>query len=92
MCTFLILNTLQEENVFKLVGPILMAVELMEAKGHVSNRLELIEGEVKKVEGAIGGLILVNVTLILNIKYAQVCNSIILHFYVSPCLVYINSC
>ena len=49
------LDMLEEgENVFKLIGPILMAVELMEAKGHVSIRLELIEGEVKKVEGAIG--------------------------------------
>eukprot|EP01036_Dinobryon_divergens_P053936 gene53936-72076_t len=39
--------------VFKLVGPVLMAVELEESKGNVSKRLEFIEGEMKKVDDQI---------------------------------------
>lgn len=40
-------------KVFKLVGPVLMSVELEESKGNVAKRLEFIEAEIKKVDSAI---------------------------------------
>lgn len=40
----------------KLVGPILIPVELDEAKENVGKRLEFIESEVQKIEAAIGEL------------------------------------
>jgi hypothetical protein len=39
--------------VFKLVGPVLIRVELDEAKVNVSKRLEFIEGEMKKTDNQI---------------------------------------
>ena len=42
---------LDERNtVYKLVGPVLMKVELEEAKENVSKRIEFIEGELTKVD------------------------------------------
>lgn len=41
----------EDDKVFKLVGPVLMSVDLEEARQNVGKRLEFIEGEVKKVEG-----------------------------------------
>ena len=41
-------------GVYKLIGPILMKVDINEAKQNVSKRLQFIEGEVSKVENSIG--------------------------------------
>eukprot|EP01035_Chromulina_nebulosa_P021729 gene21729-28122_t len=43
----------EESNVFKLVGPVLMNVDLHDAKENVNKRLEFIDGEISKVEKAI---------------------------------------
>ena len=43
-------------SVFKLVGPVLMKVELLEAKENVSKRLEFIEKEIEKLDNAIGNV------------------------------------
>jgi len=40
-------------RVMKLVGPVLMSVELEEAKENVGKRLEFIEGEVQKLDSSI---------------------------------------
>ncbi|KAJ1430477.1 Prefoldin [Ochromonadaceae sp. CCMP2298] len=40
-------------KVFKLVGPVLMAVELQESRANVGKRLEFIEAEIKKVDNNI---------------------------------------
>lgn len=42
-----------DSKVFKLVGPVLMTVELEESKGNVSKRLEFIEAELKKIDSGI---------------------------------------
>jgi len=42
-----------ESKVFKLVGPVLMAVDFAEAKQNVAKRLEFIETEIKKVDNQI---------------------------------------
>jgi prefoldin beta subunit len=42
-----------ETKVYKLVGPVLMSVELEESKGNVAKRLEFIETEIKRVDTAI---------------------------------------
>ncbi len=42
------------EKVFKLVGPVLMNVELEESRDNVAKRLEFIETEIKKLDSAIG--------------------------------------
>ena len=53
------LDLLDEDTpVYKLVGPILMTIELKEAKDNVKMRLELIQSEVEKVETAIGMMVL----------------------------------
>lgn len=39
--------------VYKLVGPVLMAVDLEEAKENVAKRVEFIETEIKKLDAAI---------------------------------------
>ena len=44
----------EEEVVYKLVGPILMKVELEESKENVNKRLEFIEGEITKIDQQIG--------------------------------------
>jgi len=44
----------EDNSVLKLVGPVLVNVELEEAKANVNKRLELIEGEIKKIEDQIG--------------------------------------
>jgi prefoldin beta subunit len=41
------------DPVYKLVGPVLMAVDLDEAKENVSKRVEFIETEIKKLDAAI---------------------------------------
>lgn len=43
----------QDSKVYKLVGPVLMSVELEESKGNVSKRLQFIETEIKKIDSAI---------------------------------------
>ena len=43
----------EESAVHKLVGPILMKVELDEAKANVNKRLEFIESEIKKLDNFI---------------------------------------
>ena len=43
----------QEDPVYKLVGPVLMAVDLEEAKENVAKRVEFIETEIKKLDAAI---------------------------------------
>mmetsp|Transcript_108980 Transcript_108980/g.307155 ORF Transcript_108980/g.307155 Transcript_108980/m.307155 type:complete len:128 (+) Transcript_108980:23-406(+) len=42
-----------DSKVFKLVGPVLMTVELEESKGNVGKRLEFIEAELKKIDSSI---------------------------------------
>ena len=42
-----------ENPVYKLVGPVLMAVDLEEAKENVAKRVEFIETEIKKLDAAI---------------------------------------
>lgn len=41
-------------KVYKLVGPVLMTIELDEARENVQKRLEFIQNDVEKVEAAIG--------------------------------------
>jgi hypothetical protein len=43
-----------KSKVYKLVGPILINVDLEEAKENVGKRLEFIEAEVHKVDATIG--------------------------------------
>jgi prefoldin beta subunit len=43
----------EDSKVYKLVGPVLMSVELEESKGNVAKRLEFIEAELKKADAAI---------------------------------------
>ena len=40
-------------KVLKLVGPVLMTVDLEESKENVGKRLEFIEAEIKKIDSAI---------------------------------------
>ena len=48
------LDLLEEDsNVFKLVGPVLMTVDLDEAKENVAKRVEFIETEISKLDAAI---------------------------------------
>jgi prefoldin beta subunit len=42
-----------DHPVYKLVGPVLMAVDLEEAKENVAKRVEFIETEIKKLDAAI---------------------------------------
>jgi prefoldin beta subunit len=43
----------ESEAVYKLVGPVLMKVELDDAKENVTKRVEFIEAEIKKIDGQI---------------------------------------
>lgn len=43
----------EETKVYKLVGPVLMAVDLDESKSNVEKRLEFIESELKKLDNSI---------------------------------------
>lgn len=43
----------EDSDVFKLVGPVLMKVDLEESKGNVAKRLEFIEGEITKIDNQI---------------------------------------
>ena len=43
-----------DSQVMKLVGPILITVDLEEARENVGKRLEFIEAEVHKIDAAIG--------------------------------------
>jgi chaperonin cofactor prefoldin len=45
-----------DEKVYKLVGPVLMSVDLDESRENVGKRLEFIETEIKKIDSAIGKL------------------------------------
>ena len=42
-----------EAKVYKLVGPVLMAVEVEESRGNVDKRLEFIEAEIKKLDNGV---------------------------------------
>ncbi len=42
-----------EAKVFKLVGPVLMSIELEESKSNVDKRLQFIETELKKIDSNI---------------------------------------
>lgn len=42
-----------ESQVFKLIGPVLVSVELEGAKDNVAKRLEFIESEIQKLDAAI---------------------------------------
>jgi hypothetical protein len=42
-----------DAKVFKLVGPVLMAVDFAESKQNVGKRLEFIEAEIKKIDNQI---------------------------------------
>ncbi len=46
----------ETDEVFKLVGPALMKVELPDAKHNVGKRLELIETEIKRLDDKIAAL------------------------------------
>lgn len=57
-------------NVYKLVGPVLISVDLQEAKENVNKRLQFIEGEVSKIEASIGRPRNLNkLPLVNNLKY-----------------------
>ena len=43
----------EDGKVYKLVGPVLMSVDLNESKANVEKRLQLIEGELKKIDSNI---------------------------------------
>jgi prefoldin beta subunit len=43
----------EDSSVFKLVGPVLMKVDLEESKGNVAKRLEYIQGEITKLDNQI---------------------------------------
>lgn len=50
-CRLQELKLLEEDaNVYKLVGPVLVKQDLVEAKANVSKRLEFIRGEIERVE------------------------------------------
>lgn len=52
--TFQELDLLEEDaQVFKLVGPVLLSVELEDSKQNVGKRLEFIETELKKIDSNI---------------------------------------
>lgn len=54
LLTFKELDMLEENaGVYKLVGPVLITVDIHEAKENVSKRLQFIEGEISKIEAAI---------------------------------------
>jgi chaperonin cofactor prefoldin len=44
----------ESDKVYKLVGPVLLSVELDESKENVAKRLEFIEAEIKKLDSGIG--------------------------------------
>lgn len=51
------LELLKSENqVYKLVGPVLIKIDQVEAKHNVSNRIEYIKEELKRIEDILGGL------------------------------------
>jgi prefoldin beta subunit len=43
----------EDAKVFKLVGPVLMSIELGESKTNVEKRLQFIEAELKKIDSNI---------------------------------------
>ena len=53
--------------VFKLVGPVLMNVDLHSARENVGKRLEFIEGELVKIDTAVGKLKIPFIFLLANI-------------------------
>lgn len=46
----------EDDAVFKLTGPVLMKVEMADAKHNVSKRLEMIEAEIKRVDDKIAAV------------------------------------
>ena len=48
------LDLLNEENkVYKLIGPALVSVDIVDAKQNVAKRLEFIEAEIKKIDNQV---------------------------------------
>ncbi|KAG6550672.1 hypothetical protein Mapa_007769 [Marchantia paleacea] len=45
-----------EANVFKLIGPVLVKQDLVEAKANVSKRIEYITAELKRLDGTLKNL------------------------------------
>ncbi|GAQ88390.1 Prefoldin subunit 6 [Klebsormidium nitens] len=45
-----------ESNVYKLIGPVLVKQDLVEAKANVDKRIEYISGETKRLDGALKDL------------------------------------
>eukprot|EP00270_Netrium_digitus_P001946 TRINITY_DN12176_c0_g1_i1.p1 TRINITY_DN12176_c0_g1~~TRINITY_DN12176_c0_g1_i1.p1 ORF type:complete len:134 (+),score=50.28 TRINITY_DN12176_c0_g1_i1:194-595(+) len=45
-----------DANVFKLIGPVLVKQDVMEAKGNVAKRLEYIDAESRRLDAVIKGL------------------------------------
>eukprot|EP00192_Tetraselmis_astigmatica_P017218 CAMPEP_0117666232 /NCGR_PEP_ID=MMETSP0804-20121206/10258_1 /TAXON_ID=1074897 /ORGANISM="Tetraselmis astigmatica, Strain CCMP880" /LENGTH=128 /DNA_ID=CAMNT_0005473747 /DNA_START=88 /DNA_END=474 /DNA_ORIENTATION=+ len=45
-----------DANVFKMVGPLMVKQDLMEAKSNVSKRIEYIEGEMKRLDNQLNSL------------------------------------
>jgi len=60
-----------ESSVFKLIGPVLVAVELEGAKENVAKRLEFIESEIQRLDAAIESKQAVQKTLGDEIAAAQ---------------------
>ena len=46
----------EDANVFKMIGPVLLKQDLVEAKSNVGKRIEYIKGEVSRVDGQIKSL------------------------------------
>ena len=46
----------EDANVFKMIGPVLVKQDLVEAKSNVGKRIEYIKGEVSRVDGQIKSL------------------------------------
>ena len=48
------MDLLNEENkVYKLIGPALVSVDIVDAKQNVAKRLEFIEAEIKKIDNQV---------------------------------------
>jgi prefoldin beta subunit len=59
-----------DEKVYKLVGPVLMSVDLDESRENVGKRLEFIETEIKKIDSAIGKLFLFVILHFIYVHYS----------------------
>ncbi|EFJ31529.1 hypothetical protein SELMODRAFT_87211 [Selaginella moellendorffii] len=46
----------EDANVFKLIGPVLVKQDLVEAKANVNKRIEYITGELRRLDGSLKSL------------------------------------